>query len=91
MYSSYESEKTFVKQADSAQNKHTANEVESFKLKMFQTKDGLFFYQTRFFHELTLTPDVGDKPNSLRRTLQRFRSGSSVKPSPSIGRFNRSD
>ena len=51
MYSSYKSEKTFVKQADSAQNKRTANEVESFKLKMFQTKDGLFFYRTRFFHE----------------------------------------
>ena len=49
MYSSYKSEKTFVKQADSAQNKRTANEVESFKIKMFQTKDGLFFYRTRFF------------------------------------------
>ena len=33
MYSSYKSEKTFVKQADSAQNKRTANEVESFKKK----------------------------------------------------------
>ena len=53
MYSSYKNEKTFVKQADSAQNKRIANEVESFKLKMFQTKaiDGLFFYRTRFFHE----------------------------------------
>ena len=88
MYSSYKSEKTFVKQADSAQNKRTVNEVESFKIKMFQTKDGLFFYRTRFFPR---TPDVGDKPNSLRRTFQRFRSGSSVKPSPSTGRFNRSD
>ena len=46
----YKSEKTFVKQADSAQNKRTANEVESFKIKMFQTKDGLFFCRTRFFH-----------------------------------------
>ena len=88
MYSSYKSERTFVKQADSAQNKRTANEVESFKLKMFRTKDGLFFYRTRFSPR---TPDVGDKPNSLRRTLQRFRSGSSVKPSPSTGRFKRSD
>ena len=88
MYSSYKREKTLVKQADSAQNKRTANEVESFKIKMFQTKDGLFFYRTRFFHERA---DVGDNPNSLRRTLQRFRSGSSVKPTPSTGRFNRSD
>ena len=48
MYSSYKSEKTFVKQADSAQNKRTANTVESFKLKMFQTEDGLFFYRTVF-------------------------------------------
>ena len=32
MYSSYKSEKTFVKQADSAQNKRTVNEAESFKL-----------------------------------------------------------
>ena len=49
--SNSKSEKTCMKQAESAQNKRTVNEVESFKLRMpVQTQDGLFFYQTRFFH-----------------------------------------
>ena len=77
-----------MKQADSAQNKRTANEVESFKIKMFQTKDGLFFYRTRFFHE---RPMLATSPTAFGEHYSVSAAGSSVKPSPSTGRFNRSD
>ena len=72
------SEKTCMKLAENAQNKRTANEVESLKLRIFQTKDGLFFYisRSRVFHAQCMYM-LATSPTSLN--IIAFPSKNSVK------------